>query len=413
MSTETQDAAAPPSTVVGTADPKTGIFRHGFGLKSDVQGDIAADYHCEIVERLKANDYQLDLGPLTVYLAREFGFCYGVDKAVDYAYQTRRMFPDRRIFLTAEIIHNPGVNKRLEDMGIVFLNGRHRGDHTYDDVRPDDVVILPAFGASVGEVEQLRATGCTLVDTTCGSVVHVWKRVEKYAREGFTAIIHGKYDHEETFATSSRVSQFPGGRYLVVRDKAEAQMVCDFITGKVAADEITGKFGHAASESFDPVRDLQRVGVANQTTMLSSESLEIAGMLRRAMEERYGAEAVEQHFRNFDTICSATQERQDAIHELAAKQLDLILVVGGFNSSNTSHLIEIASGYTRAYHIEDVSQIVSRDEITHKIWNSTQSETAHDWMPPLPAKVGITAGASTPNRAIGQVVERLAELYEV
>lgn len=407
MSAESKPTSFNP---IGKPD-RTGVYRNGFGLKSAVLESISSDYECPTVEAVKQADYQLDLGPLQVHLAREFGFCYGVDKAIDYAYQTRRMFPEKRIFLTTEIIHNPRVNRRLLEMGIHFLYGQYKGDLGYEDVEPQDVVILPAFGASVQEVEMLRQRGCTIVDTTCGSVIHVWKRVEKYAREGFTAVIHGKYSHEETIGTSSHVTQFPGGAYIVVRDKDEAQMVCDFITGSVSAETIQEKFAPATSRDFDPERDLQRVGVANQTTMLSSESLEIAGMLKRAMAARYGETALGEHFRSFDTICSATQERQDAVQEMVRKDLDLILVVGGFNSSNTTHLIEIAEQHTRAFHIEDVSHVVSATEIVHKPWDSKELVRSTDWLPALPAKVGFTAGASTPNRAVGEVIERVVELY--
>lgn len=399
------------SSVVGKPDAATGIYRHGFGLKSEVKGAITNDYHCGIVDLIKAHNYTLDLGPLQIHLAREFGFCYGVDKAVDYAYQTRRMFPDRRIFLTTEIIHNPRVNRKLIDMGIGFLAGQYKGEAGYEDVGPEDVVILPAFGASVAEVEKLRARGCTVVDTTCGSVIHVWKRVEKYAREGFTSVIHGKYFHEETIATSSRVMQFEGGHYLVVRDKIQAQLVCDFIAGRATAQQILDRFApHSVSPGFDPERDLRRIGVANQTTMLSSESLEIAGMLRAAIAERYGEEAAGEHFRSFDTICSATQERQDAVRAFASMGLDLILVIGGFNSSNTTHLVEMATHITRAYHIEDVSHVVSAGELIHRRWDQKEVETANDWLPPLPFRMGVTAGASTPNRAIGEVIERVVEI---
>lgn len=390
-----------------------GIFRHGFGLKSEVQETISGDYLCPIVEEIRANDFHLDLGPLQVFLAREFGFCYGVEKAVDYAYQTRHMFPNRRIFLTTEIIHNPEVNNRLREMGIGFLNGQYAESADYDDLTPSDVVIIPAFGVSVAEIERLRERGCTLVDTTCGSVIHVWKRVEKYAREGFTAIIHGKFSHEETIATSSRALQFPGGAYVVVRDKAEAQLLCDYIEGRGEADNLRARFARAASPHFDPARHLVRVGVANQTTMLSSESLEIAEMLRKSMIARYSEDHLRAHFRNFDTICSATQERQDAVHDLVKLNPDLILVVGGFNSSNTTHLIEIASRHMRAYHIQDATDIVSGEEIMHKRWDSNKPEVARDWLPPLPLRIGFTAGASTPNRAIGNVIERVIDLCGV
>lgn len=395
---------------IGKPDAATGIYRHGFGLKSDVLADISSDYTSDIIDCFRANNFEMHLDGLDLYLAREFGFCYGVDKAIDYAYQTRRRFPDRRIFLTTEIIHNPRVNRRLLDMGIRFLHGQYSDGVSYDDVQPEDVVLLPAFGASVAEVELLRKRGCTLVDTTCGSVIHVWKRVEKYAREGFTAVIHGKYSHEETIGTSSRVTQFENGHYIVVRDHDEARLVCDYIEGKIEPGHISSAFENAVSKGFNPELHLQRVGVANQTTMLSSESLEIADMLKQSIIKRYGEENLNQHFRSFDTICSATQERQDAVQDLVTRNLDLIMVVGGFNSSNTTHLVEIASQHTRAYHIEDVSHIISKQELRHKLWDKTEVETAFDWLEPRPRRIGFTAGASTPNRAVGNVIQRIVEL---
>ncbi len=392
----------------------SGLIRHGFGLKKEVSEAIGSDYQSDVVEWFRNHDHFGRFGEVEVHLAREFGFCYGVDKAIDFAYQTRRRFPDRRIFLTAEIIHNPGVNQRLRELGVQFLAGRYRGEFSYDDLRPEDIVILPAFGATVEEIAQLRERGCTLVDTTCGSVIHVWKRVEKYAQDGFTAVIHGKYSHEETRATSSRVLQFPGGHYLIVRDKKQTQLVCEFIRGKAPAEVLVEKLGKGMSPGFEPARHLVRIGVANQTTMLSSESLEIASMLRAALAERYGEEHIDEHFRSFDTICSATQDRQDAIHELGRKGMDLILVIGGFNSSNTTHLIEIASRYTRAYHIEDASDLISANEIRHKRWDRQEPERATDWLPAKrPLRVGITGGASTPNRSIGQTILRLLDLCGV
>lgn len=395
---------------IGKPDASTGIYRHGFGLKGDVSSEITSDYTSEIIDCFRANNFEMHLPDLDLYLAREFGFCYGVDKAIDYAYQTRRRFPERRIFLTTEIIHNPRVNRRLMDMGVEFLTGQYSQGLSYDDVQPEDVVLLPAFGASVSEVETLRKRGCTLVDTTCGSVIHVWKRVEKYAREGYTALIHGKYSHEETIGTSSRVTQFEGGHYIVVRDREEAQLVCDYIEGRASAELISETFLNAVSSGFDPEKHLQRIGVANQTTMLSSESLEIADMVKTSMTVRYGPDNLAEHFRSFDTICSATQERQDAVQELVKRDLDLILVVGGFNSSNTTHLIEIASQHTRAFHIEDVSNIHSLTELEHKRWDSATPEIALQWLDPLPKRIGFTAGASTPNRAVGNVIQRLVEL---
>src|SRR4051812_35755894 len=265
-------------------------FRKGFGLKAEVQEELAA-YEGALVDRMKASDYTLTVGEVTIRLAREFGFCYGVERAVEYAYQTRRKFPDRRIVLVGEIIHNPYVNARLREMGIEILERRDGRTFDFSSIRPEDVVILPAFGVTIHDFEKLRSAGCILVDTTCGSVLNVWKRVESYARDGFTAVIHGKHYHEETRATASQVRKQPAGAYLIVRDMREARLGCDYIEG--GADELTlmTRLGHAASPEFDPARDLQRIGVANQTTMLARESLAIANEIGDAIGRARGAEA--------------------------------------------------------------------------------------------------------------------------
>jgi 4-hydroxy-3-methylbut-2-en-1-yl diphosphate reductase len=221
---------------MGASDAST-YFRKGFGLKSEVRDELAADYDGQIVDLLKANDYTLAVGDVTIRLAREFGFCYGVERAVEYAYQARRKFPDRRIFLVGEIIHNPHVNDRLRDMGVDILarkeevGGRTAGRPQFDfsGIRPDDVVIMPAFGCTIDDFNALREIGCVLVDTTCGSVLNVWKRVESYARDGFTSLIHGKHYHEETRATASQTQKYPGAHYIVVRNMDEAKLVCDYI----------------------------------------------------------------------------------------------------------------------------------------------------------------------------------------
>src|SRR5574342_717567 len=251
-------------------------FRKGFGLKGAIEAQRTRDYHSDVVETLRAGDYRLAVGRLTFRLAREFGFCYGVDRAVDYAYETRHKFPDRRLYLVGEIIHNPHVNQKLRDMGVRFLARGDDGEFDFSSIVPDDVVILPAFGVTVTDFERLRAIGCVLVDTTCGSVLNVWKRVDSYARDGFTAVIHGKYHHEETRATASQGRRYPNGQYIIGRDMAEARVVCDFIEGKASADEISTRFANAVSEGFDPAAHLRRIGVANQTTMLAGESLAIA-----------------------------------------------------------------------------------------------------------------------------------------
>src|SRR5688572_29771372 len=259
-------------------------------MKEAVAGELAAAYDSALVDRVRESDYAYAAGRLTVHLAREFGFCYGVDRAVDYAYQARRRFPGRNVFLTGEIIHNPHVNDRLRAQGIRFLSDAHEQRET---LGADDVVILPAFGVTVGEMAQLTAQGCTLVDTTCGSVLNVWKNVTRYARDGFTSIIHGKHWHEETRATASQALQVNGGKYLVVLDKEEAGVVCDYIRMSSHPDaarrqHFVDRFSSANSPGFDPDVDLQRIGCANQTTMLSSESLEVGEMFRAAMRERHG-----------------------------------------------------------------------------------------------------------------------------
>jgi 4-hydroxy-3-methylbut-2-enyl diphosphate reductase len=388
-----------------TQDPQ--IQRRGFGLRREILPLLAENYKSGLVENIRSNNHVWAKGRVTFHLAREFGFCYGVDKAIDFAYETRTKFPDRNIYITNEIIHNPTVNRKMQEMGIRFLNGPDKADKGLEDVEPGDIILIPAFGTTVAELEDLKKKGCLLVDTTCGSVVAVWKRVEKYAADGFTALIHGKYNHEETQATSSRA-----GKYLVVRDKEEAQNVCDYIVNGGDRERFLACFAKASSPGFDPDRDLERLGCANQTTMLSSESLEIANMLQEAMTRRYGAEALSEHFRHFDTICSATQERQDAVLALLAGQkLDLMIVIGGYNSSNTSHLLEIAQhAGVPGYHVKDAACIRSKGAIEHKLLGSPDPAVTTSWLPEGKIMVGITAGASTPNRIVEEVIVKISEV---
>ncbi len=383
-------------------------FRKGFGLKSAIAGRLTSDYHSALVEGLRANDYRLRVGPLTFRLAREFGFCYGVDRAVEYAYETRTKFPDRRLFLVGEIIHNPHVNQKLRDMGVTFLAHHDDGEFDFSEVTPEDVVIMPAFGVTIRDFERLRGIGCVLVDTTCGSVLNVWKRVESYAKDGFTAIIHGKHYHEETKATASQVMKYPNGRYLVVFDMAEARMICDFIEGKGNLPSLEAKFRQAVSPGFDFERDLIQVGLANQTTMLSGESLGIAEEVRKSVTRRYGPDAVQQHFRSFDTICSATQERQDAVLALLQDRVDVMIVVGGYNSSNTCHLAALVHQHgIPAYHIEDADAVnVDTGTIRHQPIGTKTEAVAAEWLGDSKV-IGITAGASTPNNKVGETIARI------
>jgi len=389
------------------------IFRKGLDLKDAVAPHLAAAYHSALVDEIRQNGFVQQAGRLTIHLAREFGFCYGVDRAVDYAYQTRQRFPDRRVFLTGEIIHNPHVNDQLRAQGIRFLSDP---GEDWNALGPEDVVILPAFGVSVDDMLRLEDRGCTLVDTTCGSVLNVWKNVRRYAEEGFTSVIHGKVHHEETRATASQATRYPGAHFLIVRDEAEAERVCAYIREPGDATVFTQSFGEAASPGFDPRKHLDRIGCANQTTMLMSESLRIGVMLQDAMRDRYGASELATRFRAFDTICSATQERQDAVIALLDEQpLDLMVVVGGYNSSNTCNLARICADRVPTLHIAEPACLVSASEVRHRPIGlpstaAVAEQVTTSWLRPGPLHVGLTAGASTPNNLVGQVLERLARL---
>ena len=385
-------------------------FQKGFGLKSEVGPVLARTYQSAVVERLKGLGYEAGVGGLHFKLAKEFGFCYGVDRAVDYAYQTRRQFPDRRVFLSGEIIHNPDVNHRLRGMGIEILDDSRDTAARFREVSSGDVVIMPAFGVSVPELEHLKAKGCVLVDTTCGSVLNVWKKVHYYARDGYSVIVHGKHYHEETRATASQAMTHAGGQYLCVRDLAETEHVCQFIRGKLNAADIKARFEHAASPNFDPDLHLRRIGLANQTTMLMSETLQVQEMLRRAMIDRYGADGLEQRFRAFDTICSATQERQDAVLEmLNDSALDLMIVIGGYNSSNTQALARMCAPRVTTYYI-DSPDCISAAGIRHRAAGAHDDTLTPTWLAAGDVRVGITAGASTPDSVVGEVIERILAL---
>jgi 4-hydroxy-3-methylbut-2-enyl diphosphate reductase len=388
------------------------IFRKGLDLKHAVAGMLAESYHSAIVDRLKSEDFTYRAGRLTLHLAREFGFCYGVDRAVDYAYQTRERFPDRPVYLTGEIIHNPHVNDKLRAMGVRFLSDEP--DDAIDRLGATDVVILPAFGVTVATLQRLEQRGCTLIDTTCGSVLNVWKNVRRYAEGGFTSVIHGKVWHEETQATASQAVLW-GGRYLVVFDHDETAAVCDYIRRGGDREEFVRRFGRAASADFDPDRDLMRVGLANQTTMLMSESLEIGDMLKAAMVDRHGKESLGEHFQAFDTICSATQDRQDAVVALLKQErLDLMIVIGGYNSSNTANLARICAHSRPTFHIADPECLLSPTEIRHRPVGSKHEVTATGWLPSEGAvTIGLTSGASTPDNLVGAAIARLSELCDV
>jgi 4-hydroxy-3-methylbut-2-en-1-yl diphosphate reductase len=381
------------------------IFRKGLDLKHEVASVLAESYHSNLIEAIKNADFQYTSGRITVHLAREFGFCYGVDRAVDYAYQARRRFPNRTVYLTGEIIHNAHVNAELRAQGIRFLSD---AGESLDLITPADVVILPAFGVTIELLADLQQRGCILVDTTCGSVLNVWKNVKRYAEDGFTSIIHGKYWHEETRATASQALHAGAGRYLIVLDREEAAAVCEYIRSGGSATAFLARFDRATSPGFDPDRDLQRIGCANQTTMLSSESLEVGEMLKAAMRSRYGDEALSDRFRAFDTICSATQDRQDAVKTLLEeRRLDLMVVIGGLNSSNTCNLARICAQQVPTYHIADPEGLLSRDAIRHKPVGRADEVTTKSWLPEGEVTIGLTSGASTPDNLVDAAIRRL------
>jgi 4-hydroxy-3-methylbut-2-enyl diphosphate reductase len=271
-----------------------------------------------------------------------------------------------------------------------------------------DVVILPAFGVTVSMLQQLERRGCTLIDTTCGSVLNVWKNVRRYCEGGYTSVIHGKAWHEETQATASQAVEY-GGRYLVVFNREEAQVVCDYIRGDGDRDAFLARFSKAISDGFDPDRDLCRIGLANQTTMLMSESIEIGEMIKVAMLARYGEPALPAHFQVFDTICSATQDRQDAVVTLLERQaVDLMLVIGGYNSSNTCNLARLCATSRPTFHIADPACLLSPTTLRHRPVGHGTEVTTTGWLPESgPVSIGLTSGASTPDNLVGAAVERL------
>jgi 4-hydroxy-3-methylbut-2-enyl diphosphate reductase len=374
----------------------------------EVQAAVESHYHSPMVDRLKASGGVATFGEVTVRLAKQFGFCYGVERAIDLAYAARKVFADRNLFLVGEIIHNPDVNAQLSAMGIRTLTGPCKLTDI-DNLSPEDVVIVPAFGAEVAVHERIKARGCQIVDTTCGDVMSVWKRVRQYANDGVTSVIHGKADHEETRATSSRARAADGGsgHFVVVYDLAEADLVCDYIRGRGDRAVFLAKFRHAVSDGFDPDLHLGKVGVANQTTMLRSETEEVQRRIREAVVARDGSDA---NFRVFDTICGATQERQDALKELLDRPPDLMLVVGGYNSSNTTHLADMAATKTPTYFVVNASCLESPSEIRHFDTHRKEEIMSRDWMPSGPVTLGITAGASCPGNLIEDVLRRFLEL---
>jgi 4-hydroxy-3-methylbut-2-en-1-yl diphosphate reductase len=374
-----------------------------------VQEQVEAHYRSDIVDKVRRSGGIITAGDLTVRLAKQFGFCYGVERAIDLAYAARKVFNDRRLFIVGEIIHNPEVNEQISSLGIKNLTGQNK-QADISELQTEDVVILPAFGTELSILQQIKDRGCQIVDTTCGDVMSVWKRVRKYASESATSIIHGKAEHEETKATSSRALGDGKGHYLVVLTLADTDYVCDYIRHGGDKQGFLEKFRGAYSAGFDPDIHLRTIGVANQTTMLRGETEEVQRRIQKAIADRDGPELAMKNFRFFDTICGATQERQDALRQLLEVKMDLLLVVGGYNSSNTSHLAEMGEEKLPTYFVLNASRLLSAKEILHYNLHERREVVAHDWLRAGSVVVGITAGASCPNNLIEETLVRLFQL---
>jgi len=380
-----------------------------------VQAQVLTHYRSELVERIRAGGGVLSAGELTVKLAKEFGFCYGVERAIDLAYAAKKHFsevsPNTPIYLLGEIIHNPEVNDQIRAMGIQIISPKPT-DEDLSQLQPGDAVIIPAFGTEVStrkKIEQ-KVGRDNIVDTTCGDVMSVWKRVRQYSKESVTSIIHGKAKHEETKATTSQARAYGSGHYLVVFNLDETDYVCDYILHGGDKQEFLEKFKGAYSAGFDPDLHLQAVGVANQTTMLRGETEEVQRRIKQAMIEKYGANEIERHFRFFDTICGATQDRQDALQKLLVEPMNLLIVIGGYNSSNTSHLAEMGEAKLPTYFIKNAGKMVSDKLIVHYNQHLHKEVETRDWLPSGKINVGITAGASCPNNLIEDTIRRLFAL---
>jgi 4-hydroxy-3-methylbut-2-en-1-yl diphosphate reductase len=375
-----------------------------------VAAEVAVHYKSSLVEKIKDSGGRITRGNTTLLLAQDFGFCYGVERAIDLAYASRKVFPGNRIFLIGEIIHNPEVNRQLREMDIVSLPWKEI-DAAYDDLQPEDVVIVPAFGAPTHFMEKIEERGCYTVDTTCGDVMKVWRRVRGYAKDGVTSIIHGKADHEETRATASRaLGENKDGHYLVILTLADTDDVCGFIRRGGDKAAFLERFAGSHSPGFDPDVHLRKIGVANQTTMLKSETQEIQNRLAAAIMDRDGSS---ENFFVFDTICGATQERQDALFEMLKTKMDLLLVVGGYNSSNTAHLVEIGEKELPTFFIRDAGQIKSLEEIVHYDLHHHEERTtnyAEIFSGKEHITIGLTAGASCPNNLIEATVRKVFDL---
>ena len=348
------------------------------------------NYSASAIAAIRETGGIWELEGLRFHFPEHFGFCYGVDKAIDMVFETTERFKDRRIFLTDQLIHNPYINGKLMEKGVQYLKRDAENLLLCVGLKAEDVVVVSAFGTDFRDIERLKAQGVTIVDSTCGAIINVWKRVEGYAKKGFITVVHGKRNHEETRATASQAVK-EGGTYVIVENMNEAEELASTIR----------------RPDFD-----EKMGMANQTTMLKGESLAIQGILRNAFIERFGEKETQDRFRSFDTICGATQDRQDALRKLLNGKLDLVLIVGGFNSSNTTHLAEIADGKLPYYHIESVQDILSAAEIRSRRPGSGQVTVGQGWLTQSVKNIGITSGASTPDVTLYEIIQKILALQK-
>jgi len=357
-------------------------------------------YRSDLIEALRVGDGTMQCGRVTVHSARTFGFCWGVDRAVAMVRDAIEAHPDQRIWLLDQIIHNPTVNADFKRAGVRFLRGPF-AEADPGRPGPDDVVIIPAFSARVEDMRQLDDDGCTVIDTTCPWVVRPHKRTLRYVEDGYTTVIHGLVHHEETAASCSLIASH-GGQYVVVADRLEAERLCDYVTGRLNSEELLNALApHARSLSFDPEAHLNYIGTINQTTMLASETREIESLIRDAMVERDGHA---DRFRELNTICKATQENQDAVSEMAETGvLDLVIVVGGYDSSNTRNLTRVGAGRFPSYHVIG-PEAIDANFILHRDPDTGEKVSTPDWLPSESFSVGFTAGASTPDTVLGETI---------
>ena len=357
----------------------------------------------------------LDLGPVRFLIPRHFGFCYGVQNAIDIAYRTVEEHPDRRIYLLSEMIHNPNVNADLAQKGVLFL---YETDGTprisLDELKEDDIVIVPAFGTTLEIQQELQGRGINpyAYDTTCPFVEKVWKRGNQLGDKGYAIVIHGKYRHEETRATFSHSAKY--GPVIVVLNVNEARLLADFMLEKRPIDKYEEHFSMKCTEGFDPRNDLEHFGVINQTTMLATETQEVMEILKKAAAEKYGSEEVDQHFADTsDTLCYATNENQSATYALMDAGADLAVVVGGYNSSNTMHIVELLEQKYPTYHIRDASELLGPDHIRHyDQWEKMIIET-RNWLPDKQQlTIAITSGASCPDALVDEVLLKIASWFD-